>query len=142
LAAAPGLLIGKRTLQMAVAICSVVPIAGGAAGVLLGPAMVGDPATDFRDLDSHFRYLSGLLLAIGLAYASGVPDIEQRRQRFLLLGGIVAIGGLGRLLSLLSEGAPSPGMIGALVMELLVTPMLTLWQLRVARQTGRDRAAR
>jgi hypothetical protein len=124
----------RRILQIVVAICSVVPIAAGAAGVFLGPAMLGDRAADTPALNGHFRYLSGLLLGIGLAYASSVPGIERRRERFLLLGAIVVLGGLGRLLSILSIGAPSPAMLGALVMELAVTPSLTLWQLRVARR--------
>ena len=123
----------KPLLQIAVALCSLVPIAAGGAGVLLGPVLVA--GADARDLDSHFRYLSGLLLGIGLAYATGVPGIERKRVRFLLLGGIVFIGGLGRLWSLLSVGAPSPVMLFALAMELVVTPLLTLWQLRISQKT-------
>ncbi len=132
--------MSRRALQGAVALGSLVPILAGGAGVLLGPSLVSPsleaaaapPAA--ADLDSHFRYLSGLLLAIGLGYASGVPGIERRHKRFLLLGGIVFIGGLGRLWSLLAVGAPSPVMLGALAMELLVTPLLTLWQRRVSRR--------
>ena len=112
-------------------VCSLVPIGAGGAGLLLGPALVAGASTP--DVDSHFRYLSGLLLGIGLGYATGIPGIEHRRARFLLLGGIVVVGGLGRLLSLLQVGAPSPIMLGALAMELVVTPLLTLWQMRVAR---------
>jgi Domain of unknown function (DUF4345) len=97
--------------------------------------LVGDRAANTPDLDSHFRYLSGLLLAIGVAYAWSVPGIERQRERFLLLGGIVVLGGFGRLLSMLTMGAPSPVMIGALAMELLATPIITLWQLRIARST-------
>jgi hypothetical protein len=124
----------KRLLQIAVALCSLVPIAAGATGILMGPALVA--AAGSGDLDSHFRYLSGLLLGIGLFYATGVPGIERKRTRFLLLGGIVFVGGLGRLWSLLATGAPSPVMFGALAMELAVTPLLTLWQFRVSRKTG------
>src|SRR5688572_22581990 len=96
----------KHLLQIAVAVCSLVPIAAGGAGLLLGPALVADAAAGTPDLDSHFRYLSGLLLGIGLAYANGVPGIERRRARFLLLGGIVFVGGLARLSSLLAVGTP------------------------------------
>ena len=124
---------GRTALQVVVAVASVVPIAAGAIGVLLGPAMLGNHAADAPDLDSHFRYLSGLLLGIGLAYASSVRRIERHRQRFLLLGGIVVIGGLGRLLAALAMREASPTTIFALVMELLVTPALTLWQHRIAR---------
>jgi hypothetical protein len=51
----------RRALQIAVALCSLVPITAGGAGMLLGPALVASIGT--HDLDSHFRYLSGLLLA-------------------------------------------------------------------------------
>ena len=118
----------KRALQIVVGIASMVPIAAGAAGMLFGPSFIGDRATDTPNLDSHFRYLSGLLLGIGVAYACAVPGIERRSGRFLLLGGIVVLGGFGR-------GEPSPIMIGALAMERLATPIITLWQLRVARST-------
>jgi hypothetical protein len=121
-----------RSLQVAVALASLVPIAAGAAGVLLGPRLVGAAIVGSADLDSHFRYLSGLLLAIGLGYVSTIPRIETQGGRFRLLTGIVVVGGLGRLLSLLSTGPASPVMTAALVMELVVTPCLALWQYRVA----------
>jgi hypothetical protein len=122
----------KRALQIAVAVCSLVPILAGGAGVLLGPALVTHVVDSDRDLDSHFRYLSGLLLGIGIAYLTGIRGIERRRAQFLLLGGIVVLGGLGRLFALLTQGAATAPMLGALGMELVVTPLLTLWQLRVS----------
>jgi hypothetical protein len=123
----------KRALQLIVAVGSLVPIAAGAAGVIDGPNFLGASIVDSPGLDDHFRYLSGLLLGIGLAYLSAVGKIEQRKSRFLLLGGIVVLGGVGRLLSLLTRGVPSSAAIGALAMELVVTPLITLWQLRIAR---------
>ena len=124
--------MSKRLLQAAVAVCCLVPIAAGGAGLWMGPALV-EAGGGGRDLDSHFHYLSGLLLGIGLAYAASVPGIERKRVQFTLLGAIVVVGGIGRLLSLIAAGAPSPLMLGALAMELVVTPLLTLWQLRIAR---------
>ena len=84
------------------------------------------------DLDSRFRYLSGLLLAIGLGFASTIPSIEAHGGRFRLLTCIVVAGGMARLWSLLSVGSPSPVMLAALAMELLVTPGLAVWQIRIA----------
>jgi hypothetical protein len=121
----------KRLLQLTVAIGSLVPIGAGAAGVLLGPRLMG-PIGASGDLDSHFRYLSGLLLAIGLGFASTIPRIETHGDRFRMLTGIVVTGGLGRLISLLTIGPTSPALTAALVMELIVTPALALWQHRVA----------
>ena len=95
--------------------------------------MLGSGANGSVDLDSHFRYLSGLLLGIGIAFASTVPRIETRAARFLLLTCIVVTGGIGRLAALLAMGTPSTAMLAALGMELVVTPGLALWQLRVAK---------
>ena len=86
--------IGKRALQAIIVIGSLVPIAAGGAGMILGPGFFGDHIVASADLDGHFRYLSGLLLGIGLAYLSAVPKIEKRRQRFLLLAGLVFWAGL------------------------------------------------
>jgi hypothetical protein len=126
--------IEKRVFQAVVALGSLVPICGGAAGMLLGPRMLDSASFASPELDSHFRYLSGLLLGIGLGYASTIPRIETNGNRFLLLTCIVVMGGAGRSMSLLAIGTPPATMMAALAMELLVTPALALWQRRIARQ--------
>jgi hypothetical protein len=92
-----------------------------------------------RTGDSHLRYLSGLILAIGLGFWSTVPRIELQGTRFRLLTCLVLIGGLVRLLGLVAVGTPTKGVIGALVMELVVTPSLALRRERLERRTQRDR---
>jgi hypothetical protein len=114
-------------LQAAVAVGGLVPVGAGLAGVVLGAAMTGDGAAS-ADLDSHVRYLSGLLLAIGLVYWSCIPRIEAQRGRFLLLTLTVVAGGLGRLYGVVAHGQPGLPMLLALVMELGITPALCLWQ--------------
>lgn len=118
----------RRLLQAAVLLAGVVPVSAGAAGVLLGAGLAGGGGAD---LDSHVRYLSGLLLGIGLAFWWMVPGIERHGSLFRLLTGIVVLGGMGRLLGVFVVGAPSLPMVAALGMELLVTPMLCLWQRRI-----------
>jgi hypothetical protein len=120
----------RRLLQIAVALGSLVPIIAGAAGILSGPAMV--EAGGSVSVDSHFRYLSGLLLGIGIAFVTTIPEIERQTGRFRMLASIVVAGGIGRLMSLLLRGAPDAAMLAALAMELVVTPALALWQVRVA----------
>jgi len=122
----------RRALQCAVSVGCLVPILAGGFGMIEGVAWFS-PSSPV-DLDSHFRYLSGLLLAIGLGYASTIPRIERHSARVLLLTFLVLVGGVGRLFSLWSQGAPSAPMLAALAMELLVTPALALWQRRLARR--------
>lgn len=127
----------RRALQIAVAVGSLLPLGAGAAGVALGPRMLlGGTLVGSVDLDSHLRYLSGLLLAIGLGYVSTVPRIEAHGSRFRLLTAIVVLGGIGRLVSLVTVGPPSAAMVGALAMELVVAPALALWQRRIAHVQG------
>jgi hypothetical protein len=116
---------------------SAVPIGAGTAGLLLGPALVGAGGVGATDLDSHFRYLSGLLLGTGLLFVATVPQIERRTAWFRLGTAIVVCGGLGRLLSLLVSGAPSVPHLVGLVLELAIVPSLAVWQTRVARTFGR-----
>ncbi len=121
----------RRGLQVAVALACLVPLLAGGAGVTLGAAAFGDQHAGV-DADSHVRYLSGLLLGIGLAFAASIPNIERHAARFRLLTLIVAIGGLARLAGLATAGVPGWPMLAGLVMELAVTPALCLWQARVA----------
>ncbi|MEA3016431.1 MAG: hypothetical protein QOI38_1153 [Sphingomonadales bacterium] len=123
----------RRLLQAAVALACLVPLAMGAAGVARGPDVLHGVAATPADLDSHFRYLSGLLFGIGLAFAWCIPAIERRGTLFRLLGLIVVAGGLARLASLAAVGLPGIGHVFGIVMELGIVPMLMLWQGRVAR---------
>lgn len=120
-----------RALQVAVAVCGLVPVGAGLAGMLLGPQMMPGPETTVS-LDSHFRYLSGLLLGIGLAFWRLIPGIADRGYAFRLLTLLVVAGGLGRLIAFVVVGVPTAPMVAALGMELVVTPLLCLWQARVA----------
>jgi hypothetical protein len=125
----------KRLLQCSMALACIVPLAAGFSGVLRGAAFLG--GAQAGDLDSHFRYLSGLLLGIGLCFLSAIPNIERHAQRMRLLTLIVAIGGAGRLLGVLLAGTPGVSMLAAAVMELLVTPLLCLWQHHLAQRFKR-----
>jgi hypothetical protein len=121
----------RRLLQRTVAIAGLVPVAAGLFGIIFGGTLTGEREMSLSG-ESHFRYLSGLLLAIGLLFWSTIPGIEQKTGRFQLLTMIVVLGGLARVVGLLITGLPSLTMLAALAMELVVTPLLCLWQIRVA----------
>jgi hypothetical protein len=122
----------KRALQAVVAALALVPVLAGVAGVLIGPDFLGIDPPWPRDLDSHFRYLSGVLLAMGVAWWSCVPAIDRKTERFRLLAFLTFTGGLARLLSLDLAGAPGAGHLVGLAIETLAVPALTLWQARIA----------
>lgn len=132
----------RRLLQLAVALGCIVPLLAGGAGMIEGPAMLrGVESQAPADLDSHYRYLSGLLLAIGIAFATCIAGIERKTARFRLLALLVFVGGLGRLLGVASSGWPGTGQMFGLAMELGALPLLVLWQARVAALCARPAGA-
>lgn len=122
----------RRLLQIAIAVGGIVPVSAGLYGGLMGAHMSGE-LVSAPSLDSHVRYLSGLLLGIGLAFWATVPRIECSTARVRLLTAIVAVGGLMRLLGIIFVAVPGAPMLFGLCMELVVTPLICLWQTRVSR---------
>lgn len=129
-------MIEKRLLQVVVAIACIVPIVTGSTSILRGPGFL-DHAVVPVDLDSHFRYISGIFFAVGLWFTTCIPDIETKGARFRLLGSLVVVGGLARVVSLVSVGVPSKGHVFGLAMELGVVPLLMLWQAGLAKRMAR-----
>ena len=126
----------KRALQAVTAVLALIPTLTGSAGVLLGPDFLRlDPPWP-ADLDSHFRFLSGIFLGVGIGFYSCIPRIDGKTGRFRLLAALTIAGGVARLWSLVMAGAPSAGHLTGLAMELLVVPLLVLWQARLARGAG------
>lgn len=113
----------RRLLQLAVLLAAMVPVTAGA-------WLAVDPHAG--ELGNHMRYLSGLLLAIGIAFWTTLPGIEAKRQRFGLLTALVATGGLCRLIGVASGDPLSAPTVAALIMELAVTPLLFAWQRNLA----------
>ncbi len=126
----------RLLLQIVIAVAGLVPFGAGLAGGILGVVMSGGSPAANLPLDSHMRYLSGLLLGIGLAFWEAIPTIERRTGRVRMLTAIVFLGGLMRLLGIIFAGLPGASMLFGLGMELVVTPLICLWQTRVARRCG------
>ena len=126
----------RRLLRAAVALGCLSPFWFGLRGIVEGPAMLAgvDPGQAPPDLLSHYRYLSGLFLGIGLILLSCLPAIERRTGRFRWACAALVLGGLARALGLIMGDAPSAAHRIALAAELGVVPLLLLWQARVARR--------
>jgi hypothetical protein len=125
----------RRALQSTVTLLALIPILAGLTGVVCGLSLFDAHADLSRTGDSHVRYLSGVMLAIGLGFWSTVPRIEVQGARFRLLTALVLTGGLARLYALALFGLPAVGMLAGLVMELLVTPGLACWREDLERRT-------
>lgn len=120
--------VERRLLQGIVLLGAFVPVVAGGWGVLGGLQVASAGG------ESQARYLSGLLLGIGLAFWASIRSIERRGPAFRLLGALVAVGGLSRLVGAFPTHFGPPVLL-PLVMELGVTPMIVLWRERIERRT-------
>ena len=127
-------MIERRLLQLVLLVLSLSPLGIGGLGMIRGAEWLGAASTS---LDSHFRYLSGIFFGLGLALLSCIPRIETMTVRFRWVAALVVIGGLARLGGLLANGTPGRGHVIGLGLELIVTPLLVLWQARLARPDRR-----
>ena len=118
--------VGKRAVQTSFAVAGIVPVVAGLWGVF--HPLAGSLGSQLN----HGRYLSGLLLAIGLVFWASIPDIERRTASIRVLTVVVVIGGVCRLLGVMMGDPLSAAVAGALAMELCVTPGLCVWQSRLA----------
>jgi Domain of unknown function (DUF4345) len=120
----------RKLLQIAFACAGLTLVGFGAAGVFFG--------ANFMDLtgnvvmDSYVRFLKGMLLAIGLIYWSSIPDIERHGERISVVTFILVLGAVPRLMAVIGHGVPTIGILIGLGGELIVAPLLWLWQRHVA----------
>lgn len=129
--------IEKRLWQAILLVVLILPFTAAIAGVAGGPRFLGHPPVVPTDLDSHFRYVSGIFLAMLVGYVSCLRSMETKTARLRLLGALTVAGGLARLGSLLAIGVPSIGHQIGLFIELGIAPAMLLWQARIARRFGR-----
>lgn len=103
-------------------LAAIIPVTAGLAGALTGAGFLAEPAGPATA--SHLRYLSGLLLGLGLVAIWCAQALPQRRAMFGLVCAVVVLGGLARGLGWLIDGAPPCPHRLALLMELGVVPGL------------------
>lgn len=121
-------------LQITVALLALVPVSAGIVGVFFyGPAELHDQAISIAE-KNHFSYLSGLLIGIGLGFWSCIPNIKKKTERFRILTFIVFVGGLMRLYDIIGVHMPANDMLFGLGMELIITPLLCVWQNKLSRK--------
>jgi hypothetical protein len=120
----------RRLLQTAIALTGLSAVGFGLAGVLMGTGFT-DRAGDVT-MDSYVRFLKGMLVAIGLIYWSAIPHIEQHGERIAVVTFILVLGAIPRLLAVIGHGVPTLGILLSLFGELVVVPLIWLWQRHVA----------
>jgi hypothetical protein len=106
---------------------------------LFGAAGLQGTLAVSASLDSQFRFMAGIYLAIAALAWWVAPRVATATAIVRIVCAAIFIGGLGRLAAIAQYGLPETPMIAGLVLE-LAAPLLIIWQNSVARDA--DRAAR
>jgi Domain of unknown function (DUF4345) len=125
----------KSRLQFASALLGAIPIMTGIIGMfgINDPLYASAGLPPSALLDSNLRFFSGVWLGLGVAMYWIIPTIEKQTLLFRTLWGMIFIGGIGRLISMLMVGLPPAPFVGFTALEIAGAPLLVLWQARVAR---------
>ncbi|MFC6021568.1 DUF4345 domain-containing protein [Plantactinospora solaniradicis] len=129
--------MNRRGLQVVLGLLATVAVASGLSGMLAGPAALPGAGPVDATVDSGFRYASTFWFAAGVLAWWAVPRVERASTVLRLTLGVVILGGFARLLAVLASGWPHPVYLGTLVVELVVVPLVLLWQAGVARAARR-----
>ena len=107
----------------------------GAIDQQIGQAMRQTPASQgqHRPVLGFMRFFGAVWLGLGLCVWWLVPRIAMQTTLFRAAWLMIAIGGLGRLLSMAEVGRPLAPFIGFTALEIVVAPLFIWWQHRVAQ---------
>ena len=125
----------KRHLQIATGILGAIPVLTGIIGMfgLSDPIYASANLPANALLDSNLRFFGGVWLGLGLGVYWLLPNIDKETTLFRAVWGMIFLGGVGRLLSMIFSGMPPAPFIGFTVLEIVGAPLFVVWQWRLAR---------
>ena len=127
--------MNKRGLQIVMVLLGAIPVVTGTIGMfgVSDPlyASAGIPANAV--LDSNLRFFGGVWLGLGLSLYWIIPNIEKQTLVFRVLWGMIFLGGVGRLASMLFLAPPPLPFIGFTILEIIGAPFFIWWQARLPR---------
>jgi hypothetical protein len=127
--------MNKFNLQIVMGLLGIIPVATGLLGMMgvHDPVYVAAGVPPIVLLDTNLRFYSGVWVGAGLALWWLIPTIERQTVLFRVLWGMIFIGGIGRLLSIIMLGRPPVPFVAFTAIEIVGAPFFIWWQFKVAR---------
>lgn len=122
----------RQAFQAFFALFGLIVIGISLAHFVIGPqAIIGGTAVN-PTMAGEDRFFAGLFLCSGVALLWCAVDVQHKLVYVNLLAAAFFVGGLGRLLAVLLDGAPHPFYVAMLVVELALPPLMVIVAGRVA----------
>jgi hypothetical protein len=130
----------RRALQVVTGILGVIPVSTGLVGLLglRDPLYVRFGVVPNVALDSNLRFFGGVWLGLGVVLFLMLPRIEREGALFRAMWGMIFLGGVGRLVSIVDAGLPPAPFLGVLVLEIVGAPLFVLWHRRIERRAASE----
>jgi uncharacterized protein YjeT (DUF2065 family) len=127
--------MNKRGLQIATGLLAAIPVLTGIITMfgLSDPIYAAAKIPANALLDSNLRFFGGVWLGLGLALYWLIPSIERQTVLFRVVWGMIFLGGIGRLLSMVFLDAPPLPFVGFTALEIIGPPFFIWWQARLER---------
>lgn len=123
---------GQRLLRWFLAVFGMVCAGIALAHIAFGPSAIPGSVPVNATMDSEDRFYATLFLGFGLAHVWASRDLARRAQTVLALQAVFFVGGLARIISLISVGPPIALFLFLGGLELAIPPLLWFW----LRKTG------
>lgn len=120
----------KKTLQIILAVLSLIPLFFGLTGIVLGAGRWLPPEAVTPAIDNQYRYLSAFYLSLAFLIWWMIPNIEKHATPLRILVGAIFIGGAARVLSMVTIGPPPTINIWGMFLE-LGAPLILVLQARI-----------
>ncbi|HYZ66474.1 MAG TPA: DUF4345 domain-containing protein [Mycobacterium sp.] len=122
----------RQAFQAFLALFGVMVIGISIAHLAIGPqAVIGGTAVN-PTMAGEDRFFAGLFLCSGIALLWCARDVQRKCVYVSLRAAAFFVGGLGRLLAVVLDGAPNPVYVATLVVELVLPPLMVAVARRVA----------
>jgi hypothetical protein len=122
----------SRPLQAVLTVGGVVVVATGIFGVVTGAdGMPGDNVSS-ASVESELRFLYVFWIAYGVALIRIAPHAVTETRAVRALALILFIAGLARAFAWVDVGRPDGLFVALMIVELVVPPLLVVWQARLA----------
>ena len=93
--------------------------------------------TVFLMRDSHIRYFGGLYFGIGVFLILASTNLSKYHTTLNLIFALIVIGGLARFTMMRFDIIFGPDIIGSILVELVLMPVLYFWLLKILKSPGK-----
>jgi hypothetical protein len=122
----------RLAFQAFLVVFGVVAIGISLLHLAVGPTAIIGGVPVNPTMDGEDRFFAGLFLCFGAAVVWCARGVQHKRIYVNVLAAAFFAGGIGRLLAMISVGAPHPFYVAMLGVELVLPPLMVLAAKRVA----------